>query len=76
MAQPWPAWKHAAMPIMTAWSRGASSSTIVADLPPSSRNRRFIVSPPLDMMRLPTTVEPVNEMRSTFGESVSSSPTR
>ena len=28
------------------------------------------------MMRFPTIVEPVKEMRSTFGESVSSSPTR
>ena len=31
---------------------------------------------PFSMIRLPTAVEPVNEMRSTFGESVSSSPTR
>ena len=31
---------------------------------------------PFSMMRRPTAVEPVKEMRSTSGESVSSSPTR
>ncbi len=35
-----------------------------------------MVAAPFSMMRLPTAVEPVNEIRSTFGESVSSSPTR
>ena len=35
-----------------------------------------MVAAPFSMMRLPTGVEPVNEIRSTFGESVSSSPTR
>ena len=64
------------MPIMQASGRSASSSTIVADLPPSSRNRRFIVAAPFSMIRFPTAVEPVKEIRSTFGESVSSSPTR
>ena len=49
---------------------------MVADLPPSSRNRRFIVAAPFSMIRLPTAVEPVNEIRSTFGDSVSSSPTK
>ena len=49
---------------------------MVADLPPSSRNRRFIVAAPFSMIRFPTAVEPVKEIRSTFGESVSSSPTR
>ena len=49
---------------------------MVADLPPSSRNRRFIVAAPFSMIRLPTAVDPVNEMRSTLGDSVSSSPTR
>ena len=38
-----------------------------ADLPPSSRNRRFIVGAPFSMMRLPVAVEPVNEIRSTRG---------
>ena len=35
-----------------------------------------MVAAPFSMMRLPTAVEPVNEIKSTFGESVSSSPTR
>ena len=35
-----------------------------------------MVAAPFSMIRLPTTVEPVNEMRSTFGDSVSSSPTK
>ena len=61
---------HGAMPMRLAPARSASSSTIVADLPPSSRNSRFIVAAPFSMIRLPTVVEPVNEMRSTFGDSV------
>src|ERR1700730_7115117 len=65
-----------AMPIMVAAGRSASSRTIVADLPPSSRQRRFRVGAPFSMIRLPTVVDPVNEMRSTLGESVSSSPTK
>ncbi len=62
MAQPWPAWVQTAMPIMDAMPRSASSSTIVADLPPSSRKRRFMVAAPFSMMRLPTAVDPVKEM--------------
>ena len=46
-----------------------------ADLPPSSRNTRFSVSAPRAMMRLPTAVEPVNEIMSTRGSPVSTSPT-
>ena len=76
MAHPCPAWKHTDRPMSTADGTSASSSTMVADLPPSSRNRRFNVAAPFSMMRFPTAVEPVNEMRSTLGESVSSSPTR
>jgi hypothetical protein len=57
-------------------SRSASSTTMSADLPPSSRKRRFIVAPPFSKMRLPVAVEPVKEMRSTSGLVVSSSPTR
>ncbi|CNJ04177.1 Uncharacterised protein [Mycobacterium tuberculosis] len=67
---------HGAMPTMQAVPKSASSSTIVADLPPSSRNSRFMVAAPFSMIRLPTTVEPVNEIRSTFGDNVSSSPTK
>ena len=51
-------------------ARSASSSTMVADFPPSSRKRRFIVAAPFSMIPCPTAVEPVNEMRSTFGEIV------
>jgi hypothetical protein len=76
MAQPWPACTQGAMPRRHACDSSASSSTIVADLPPSSRNKRFIVTAPFSMIRFPTAVEPVKEIRSTFGESVSSSPTR
>ena len=64
------------MPIRVAVPRSASSRTTVADLPPSSRKTRFMVAAPFSMMRCPTAVEPVNEIMSTFGESVSSSPTR
>ncbi len=35
-----------------------------------------MVAAPFSMIRLPTTVEPVNEIRSTFGDNVSSSPTK
>ncbi len=64
------------MPIMVAMLKSASSSTMVADLPPSSRKTRFMVAAPFSMIRWPTAVEPVNEIMSTLGESVSSSPIR
>ena len=64
------------MPDGTDAAKSASSSTMVADLPPSSRKVRLSVAPPFSMIRLPTAVDPVNEIRSTFGDSVSSSPTR
>ena len=64
------------MPMSVAKPRSASSRTIVADLPPSSRKVRFMVAAPFSMMRWPTAVEPVNEIMSTLGDSVSSSPTR
>jgi hypothetical protein len=51
MAQPCPAWKHAPMPMRVAKPRSASSRTIVADLPPSSRKVRFMVAAPFSMMR-------------------------
>ena len=35
-----------------------------------------MVAAPFSMIRRPTAVEPVKEIRSTFGDSVSSSPTR
>ena len=49
---------------------------MVADLPPSSRKTRFSVAAPFSMIRLPTAVDPVKEIRSTLGDNVSSSPTR
>ena len=64
------------MPEGTEVAKSASSSTMVADLPPSSRKTRLRVAAPFSMIRLPTAVEPVNEIRSTLGDSVSSSPTR
>ena len=67
---------HTIEPLGTAVAKSASSSTIIADLPPSSRKTRFIVAAPFSMIRLPVTVEPVNEIMSTSGDSVSSSPTR
>ena len=76
MAQPCPAWVQTAKPSMAADGRSASSRTMVADFPPSSRKRRFMVAAPFSMIRLPTAVEPVKEMQSTCGERVSSSPTR
>ena len=64
------------MPIGTTLLKSASSRMMFADLPPSSRKTRFIVAAPFSMIRLPVTVEPVNEIMSTRGDSVSSSPTR
>ena len=67
-AQPWPACtqtENAAVP--TAAARSASSSTIAADLPPSSRNTFFSVGAAAAMIARPVAVEPVNETRSTRG---------
>ena len=77
MAQPWPACTHTMDAAQARSSaKSASSRTIMADLPPSSRKTRFRVAAPFSMMRLPVAVEPVNEIRSTRGRAVSSSPTR
>ncbi len=76
MAHPWPACTHTMEAKGTVEGKSASSHTIMADLPPSSRKTRLRVGAPFSMMRLPVAVDPVNEIRSTFGESVSSSPTR
>ena len=64
------------MPMSVAKPRSASSRTMVADFPPSSKKLRFMVAAPFSMMRCPTAVEPVNEIMSTLGDSVSSSPMR
>src|SRR6202050_2668484 len=60
----------------TTEGKSASSHTIMADLPPSSRNTCLSVAAPFSMILLPTAVEPVKEIMSTRGETVSSSPTR
>src|SRR5215813_9234434 len=52
-----------------------SSSITNADLPPSSRNTRFNVALAAAMICRPTGVEPVNEMTSTPGCVVISTPT-
>ena len=58
------------------FSRSASSSTIAADLPPSSSVTRFICSPQIDAMRRPTSVLPVKATLSTPGWRTRCSPTR
>ena len=55
---------------------GASSRTMLADLPPSSRNTFFTVSEALAMMRRPVAVDPVKVIMSTRGSVVRTSPTR
>ncbi len=46
-----------------------------ADLPPNSRKSRLSVGAPFSMIRRPTAVEPVNEIRSTRGSVTRSSAT-
>src|SRR6516165_4486702 len=76
IAHPWPECE------MTAYAQNIaavvtspSSSITNADLPPSSRNTRFSVSLAAAMILRPTGVEPVNEMTSTSGCVVMTSPT-
>ena len=76
-AQPCPAWvtiaegrEHARQ-----LAKSASSSTIIADLPPSSRKTRLTVSLAAAMIRRPVAVEPVKVTTSTSGWVVSASPT-
>ena len=58
-------------PASSSWgtvaARSASSSTIPADLPPSSRVHRFTISPHTAPTRRPAAVLPVNETLSTAG---------
>ena len=75
MTQPWPPWVHTAQAKDSFSSKSASSSTMSADLPPSSRKSRFKVGAPCSMIRRPTAVDPVNEMRSTRGSVTRSSAT-
>ena len=76
MAQPWPAWVitwKAVLP--TPVPRSASSRTMAADLPPSSRNTRVRLSDAAAMTLRPVAVEPVKETTSTRGSAVSAAPT-
>ena len=76
IAQPWPAWEQMVkLATIAARPRSASSRTMYADLPPSSRNTFFTVSLAAAMMRRPTAVEPVKLTMSTRGSVVSTSPT-
>ena len=58
----------------TAWSSGASSKTMLAALPPSSRLRRLAVPATLRWISLPTSVEPVKAILSTPSCSTSACP--
>ncbi len=75
MTQPWPPWVQTVQAMDSLASKSASSSTMSADLPPNSRKSRFKVGAPFSMIRRPTAVEPVNEMRSTRGSVTRSSAT-
>src|SRR5699024_5879266 len=76
-AHPCPAWIPTLKAVApTAACRSASSSTIAADLPPSSRDTFFTVSAASAMIFLPVAVDPVNETRSTRGSVVSLPATR
>ena len=55
-------------------AKSASSSRIMADLPPSSRKTRLTVRLAASMTRRPVAVEPVKVTTSTRGSVVSSSP--
>ncbi|MMZ60367.1 hypothetical protein D1872_224530 [compost metagenome] len=57
-----------------ALSRSASSNTILAALPPSSKDTRFSVSAPIFIIAFPVVVSPVNEIKSTSGSAVIYSP--
>src|SRR5919204_42672 len=59
----------------TVVARSASSRTIAADLPPSSRLTRLSCSPQIAAMRRPAAVEPVNAILSTPGWRTRCSPT-
>ena len=59
---------------LTVWSMSASSRTIAADLPPSSRLTRLSCSPHAAAMCLPVAEEPVNAILSTPGWRTRDSP--
>ena len=75
MAQPWPAWVitwKAVLP--TPVSRSASSRTMAADLPPSSRKTRVRLAAAAVMTFWPVAVEPVKDTTSTRGSDESRAP--
>src|SRR4029079_17979815 len=74
IAQPWPECMQTMPAPASVDGRSAASSTTFADLTPSSRNTRLSDSDPRAAMCLPTAVEPVNEIMSTRGSPVSTSP--
>ncbi len=75
MAHPCPAWVHTVKAaIEQAAPRSASSSTMNADLPPSSRNTFFTVSEAARITDRPVGVDPVNDTRSTRGSVASRAP--
>ncbi|SKV53481.1 Uncharacterised protein [Mycobacteroides abscessus subsp. massiliense] len=77
MAHPWPAC-IAVVNAETeqAAARSASSSTMNADLPPSSRNTFLTVAAASVMTARPVAVEPVNDTMSTRGSVDSCAPMR
>ena len=58
----------------TAWSTGASSNTMFAALPPSSRVSRLPVPATARLISLPTSVDPVNATLSRPGWATSAAP--
>ena len=61
--------------IMAQVLKSASSRTIIADLPPSSRNTFLMVSLAAAMILRPVAVDPVNVTTSTSGLVVRATPT-
>ena len=61
-------------PTLTAFVSSASSSTMFADFPPSSRATRLIVPAATSCTRRPAATDPVNDTMSTPGCAASASP--
>ena len=75
--QHWPELENMFMtPLATAFFRSASSSTMLADLPPSSCATRLTVSAEALATAMPARVEPVNDIMSMPGCGDIASPTR
>ena len=67
-SQDWPLLlKQAATPCVTAVSRSASGSMMLADLPPNSWATRLTVSAAVFATMMPARVEPVKDIMSTSG---------